>query len=117
MKNERWSYAKHAKEYVRWTMSVQNRRVSSSRRQFSITKTGTVDGKGNGDVGRTYVDVALHVSNEDEVASAGVADVGIDGDGPARVPLDGVGQLRGVTGDEAVSDGAGAVDETGSGGG
>lgn len=61
----------------------------------------------------TYVDVAFHVPNEDEVSSAGVADVGVNGDGTPRVSLNRVGELRRMTGGEAVSVGPGAVDETG----
>lgn len=87
-------------------------RVLCSRRLFSVTKTGKVDGKG--DVG-TYIDVAFYVPDEDEVATTGVADVGVNGDGTPRVSLNGIRQLRGVTSDEAVSECSGAVDETGGG--
>lgn len=61
--------------------------VLSSRVLFPITKTREERGGKCG----TYVDVALHITNENEVTSAGVADVGVNGDGTARVSLDTVG--------------------------
>lgn len=41
--------------------------------------------------GGTYIDIAFDVSNKDEVTGPGVADIGINGDGPSRVPLNKVG--------------------------
>ena len=44
-----------------------------------------------GTKGGTYVDIALDVPDEDEVAGACVADVGVDGDRASGVALDEVG--------------------------
>ena len=56
--------------------------------RFSITKTREFDGT---EKGKTYVDVSFNVSDEDEVAAASVADIGVDGDRASRVSLDEVG--------------------------
>ena len=64
-----------------------------------------------GQWGETYIDIAFDISNKDEVTGAGVADIGVDGNGPSRVPLDKVGCGLGITGDKS----SGLVDETDSG--
>ena len=62
--------------------------------------------------GKTDVDVSLDVSDEDEVAGASVADVGVDGDRASRVSLDRVWQPGGVgAGDGGVGEAACTVDE------
>jgi hypothetical protein len=63
---------------------------------------------------RTYVDITLYVTNENEVASTGVADVGVYGDGTPRVSLNRVSQLRDITRgcERAVSESSGLVGET-----
>ena len=66
---------------------------------------------------KTYVDVALHVPDEDEVAGSGVANVGVDGDRAPRVSLDRIERLRTISGDGAASECAGVVYETDGGGG
>lgn len=57
-------------------MYGQEQRALWTRELFSITETR------RGDEG-TYVYIALDITNGEEVAGAGVADVGVDGDGTA----------------------------------
>lgn len=62
--------------------------------------------------GGTYVYIAFDITNQEEVAGAGVADVGVHGDGTARVSVNEIRELRWITrgGERAVS--PGIVDET-----
>ena len=59
----------------------------------------------------------MHVPDEDEVAGAGVADVGVDGDRAPRVSLDRIERLRSIADDGAASECAGVAYETDGGGG
>ena len=99
-----------ASAYISRRMGV-NVRITRSGPETCWVVIWSKDTSG-GRWGGTYIHIAFDISNEDEVAGAGVADIGVDGDGPSRVPLNRVGQGLGITVDKS----AGLVGETEGGG-